>query len=149
MGSLGENKMWKMRGSFSDRRFENGVQCGRTTRHIFLGSGPRGRGHSTQLNSLTQLLDTASPFLLGLPLAPGVLRSRVSIPFDVRLWSTDIGFRFLGVGGNRSARRKPTKAGHGIGKPSRPTTTTQWLGCTAGVKGKCSNTKPIRLATGW
>ena len=32
--------------------------------------------------------------------------------FDVSLRSTDMeGFRFLGVGGNRSARRKPTKAG--------------------------------------
>ena len=30
-GSLGESKMWKIkRGSFSDRRFENGGQCGRT-----------------------------------------------------------------------------------------------------------------------
>ena len=36
-GSLGESKMWKIkRGSFSDRRFENGGQCGRTyPSHIF------------------------------------------------------------------------------------------------------------------
>ena len=36
-GSLGESKMWKIkRGSFSDKRFENGGQCGRTyPSHIF------------------------------------------------------------------------------------------------------------------
>ena len=36
-GSLGESKMWKIkRGSFSDRRFEIGGQCGRTNpSHIF------------------------------------------------------------------------------------------------------------------
>ena len=36
-GSLGESKMWKIkRGSFSDRRFENGSQCDRTyPSHIF------------------------------------------------------------------------------------------------------------------
>ena len=43
------------------------------------------------------------------------------------------GFRFLGVALNRSARRKPTKAG---------------MESAALVKGKCSNTKPTRLATG-
>ena len=38
---VGESKMSKIkRGSFSDRWFENGGQCGCTFRHLFLGSAP-------------------------------------------------------------------------------------------------------------
>ena len=42
-GSLGESKMWKIkRGSFSDRRFENGGQCGRTYQSRILREYPPG-----------------------------------------------------------------------------------------------------------
>ena len=54
------------------------------------------------------------------------------------------GFRFLGVGGNQSARRKPTKAG----MESANQTHVQPLAIAALVKGKRSSTKPTRLATG-
>ena len=56
------------------------------------------------------------------------------------LWE---GVRFLGVGGNRSARRKPTKAGM---ESATKFTYNHWL--AALVKGKCTSTKPTRLATG-
>ena len=54
------------------------------------------------------------------------------------------GFRFLGVGGNRSAWRKPTKAG----MESANQIHIQLLAIAALVKGKCSSTKPTRLANG-
>ena len=53
------------------------------------------------------------------------------------------GFRFLGVGGNRSARRKPTKAGMNRKTKFK---NNHWL--AALVKEKCSSTKPTRLTTG-
>ena len=61
---------------------------------------------------------------------------------DQKLWTRNMEeYRFLGVGGNRSARRKTYQGGYGIGKPNSHTT-------TALVKGKCSRTKPTRHATG-
>ena len=51
-------------------------------------------------------------------------------------------FRFLGVGGNRSVRRKSTKAG----MESRNQIHIQPLASL--VKGKCSSTTPTCLATG-
>ena len=53
------------------------------------------------------------------------------------------GFQFLGVGGNRSARRKPTKAG----VESENQTHKQPLASCID-EGMCSSTKPTRLATG-
>ena len=57
------------------------------------------------------------------------------------LWE---GVRFLGVGGNRSARRKPTKAGMELANQIH----IQPLASCIMVKGKCTSTKPTRLATG-
>ena len=54
------------------------------------------------------------------------------------------GFRFLGVGGNRSARREnlPRR----VWNQQTKFTYNHWL--AALVKGKCWSTKPTRLATG-
>ena len=63
---------------------------------------------------------------------------------DQKLWTRNMKeFRFLGVGGNWSARRKPTKAGM---ESANQIHIQHWL--AALVKGKCSSTKPTRLATG-
>ena len=59
------------------------------------------------------------------------------------LWE---GVRFLGVGGNRSAQRKPTKAGMESANQIHIQPGYNWL--AALVKGKCTSTKPTRLATG-
>ena len=57
------------------------------------------------------------------------------------LWD---GVRFLGVGWNGGAWRKPTKGGYGIRQTKF--TYNHWL--AALVKGKCTSTKPTHLATG-
>ena len=54
------------------------------------------------------------------------------------------GFRFLGVGGNRSARGENLP--RQVWKRQTKFTYNHWL--AALVKGKCSSTKPTRLATG-
>ena len=54
-------------------------------------------------------------------------------------------FQFLGVGGNRSARRKPTK----VGMESANQTHIQPLAsCIGSRKESVPSTKPTRLATG-
>ena len=92
-GSLGESKMWKIkRGSFSDRRFENGGQCGRTyPSHIFRECPPPGNCSFVELWRATRLvlleylsnlpLITASTSSFGLTLV--LLRGVVPTPLTV------------------------------------------------------------------
>ena len=66
---------------------------------------------------------------------------------DQKLWTRHTeGFRFLGAGGNRSSRRKPTKTG----MESANQIHIQPLASCIGEKKvyEHSNTKPTRLATG-
>ena len=71
--------------------------------------------------------------------------SRLVHTRDQKIWTRNMeGFSFFGVGGNRSAQRKPTEAG--MESANQIHIQTHWLASL--VKGKCTSTKPTHFATG-